>query len=47
MGFPWIAEAVASGKLALHGAWFSIYTGTLSVLQADGTFTQPSPERVE
>jgi carbonic anhydrase len=39
--FPWIAERVASGKLALHGAWFSIGTGELAVLQGDGTFGLP------
>ncbi len=38
MTFPWIAERVAAGKLTLHGAWFAIYTGTLSMLQPDGTF---------
>jgi carbonic anhydrase len=39
MGFPWVAEAVRSGDLAVHGAWFSIRTGSLSLLQAtDGHF---------
>ncbi|MGD9671431.1 MAG: carbonic anhydrase [Hyphomicrobiaceae bacterium] len=29
MSFPFVAEAVASGKLSLHGAWFSIAEGQL------------------
>jgi carbonic anhydrase len=41
MTFPWIAEQVAAGKLALHGAWFSIRTGMLMLLQPDGTFAAP------
>jgi carbonic anhydrase len=41
--FPWIAEWVASGKLALHGAWFNIHSGELNILQPDGTF-QPVPD---
>ena len=38
MSFPWIAAPVASGRLALHGAWFSIRTGELLVLGSDGSF---------
>jgi len=38
MTFPWIAERVARGDLKLHGAWFSIATGALTVLQPDGEF---------
>jgi carbonic anhydrase len=38
MTFPWIAERVAGGKLALHGAWFAIHSGALAVLGADGAF---------
>jgi carbonic anhydrase len=38
MTFPWIAEAVSARKLALHGAWFSISTGELEWLEADGSF---------
>ncbi len=38
MTFPWIAERVASGKLALHGAWFAIHSGLLMTLRADGSF---------
>jgi carbonic anhydrase len=36
--FPWIAERVASGALRLHGAWFAIRSGSLLVLQPDGSF---------
>lgn len=37
--FPWIAEREANGKLALHGAHFSIAEGRLYVLdEAEGTF---------
>ena len=39
--FPWIADSVASGKLSLHGAWFSIRTGELLTLQPDGSFALP------
>jgi len=38
MTFPWIAERVQAGSLALHGTWFDIHTGELMILQADGTF---------
>jgi len=41
MTFPWIASRVASGKLQLHGAWFAIHSGVLTVLQTDGTFAPP------
>jgi carbonic anhydrase len=30
--FPWIAQREAAGTLTLHGAWFAIRTGVLSVL---------------
>ena len=36
--FPWIAERERRGQLALHGAWFAIRTGTLSVLGDEGIF---------
>jgi carbonic anhydrase len=45
VGFPWIAQAVGRGELALHGAWFSIRTGALSLLQADGAFSSLESER--
>jgi carbonic anhydrase len=38
MTFPWIAERVAAGELALHGAWFDIRIGALMLLQPDGVF---------
>ncbi len=38
MTFPWIADRAASGKLELHGAWFNVQTGVLTMLQPDGTF---------
>jgi carbonic anhydrase len=41
MRFPWIAERVAAGTLTLHGAWFAIRTGMLTVLQPDGSFQSP------
>jgi carbonic anhydrase len=34
--FPWIAEAVAAGRLSLHGFQFAIRTGVLMRLTADG-----------
>lgn len=39
--FPWIATRVASGQLKLHGAWFAIHSGKLTLLQDDGTFASP------
>jgi carbonic anhydrase len=41
MTFPWIAERVAAGSLKLHGAWFGIRTGELTILQPDGSFAPP------
>ena len=41
MTFPWIAESVASGKLALHGVWFDVGKGELLLLQPDGSFAPP------
>jgi len=38
LSFPWIADRVAEGQLALHGALFDIRTGVLEVLQEDGSF---------
>ncbi|HMD50669.1 MAG TPA: carbonic anhydrase [Bryobacteraceae bacterium] len=38
MTFPWIAERVGAGKLALDGAWFDIRSGVLMTLQPDGSF---------
>ncbi len=42
MTFPWIAERVAAGTLKLHGAWFAIHSGLLTVMRDDGTFAPPS-----
>jgi carbonic anhydrase len=36
MTFPWVAEAVAAGRLALAGFRFDIETGVLSEIGADG-----------
>lgn len=38
MTFPWIAEGVTGGRLALHGMSFDIATGALWVLESDGMF---------
>jgi carbonic anhydrase len=38
-GFPSVREAVAAGRLQLHGAWFDIETGALHLRDSgDGTF---------
>lgn len=38
--FPWIVERVAAGKLKLHGWYFDIATGDLSIYDAaSGTFS--------
>jgi carbonic anhydrase len=34
--FPWVAEAVAAGRLALHGAHFGVATGRLVLLPESG-----------
>jgi carbonic anhydrase len=36
MTFPWVAEAVASGRLSLQGFMFDIHNGVLSRVTADG-----------
>jgi carbonic anhydrase len=36
MTFPWIAEAVAAGRLTLHGFRFDIHTGVLMKVEAEG-----------
>ncbi|MBW8269955.1 carbonic anhydrase [Caldovatus aquaticus] len=43
MTFPWVREAVEAGRLALHGCWFGIATGTLAVLGPDGEFAPVAP----
>ncbi|NJL08564.1 MAG: carbonic anhydrase [Methylacidiphilales bacterium] len=49
--FPWIRERVEAGRLALHGAYFSIATGLLERLDPEtGTFvplTRRNPFRAE
>jgi carbonic anhydrase len=39
MTFPYVAERVASGQLALHGAYFGVATGVLLVRNPDATFS--------
>ena len=34
--FPWIAEAMAAGRLELHGFRFDIHTGVLAKLEGEG-----------
>jgi len=34
--FPWIREAVAAGRLELHGLRFDVHTGVLARLEEDG-----------
>lgn len=36
--FPWIRDRVEAGTLELHGAWFAIHSGLLTMLQPDGRF---------
>ncbi len=36
MTFPWVAEAVAAGRLTLHGAHFGVATGRLVLVPAQG-----------
>jgi carbonic anhydrase len=36
MTFPWIAEAVAAGRLALQGYLFDVHTGALANVGKDG-----------
>ncbi|HET6469226.1 MAG TPA: carbonic anhydrase [Geminicoccaceae bacterium] len=38
LSFPWLAERVAAGTLALHGCWFEVGAGTLMRLGAGGEF---------
>jgi len=40
--FPYVAELEASGKLAVHGAWFDISTGELWIMDPDGDFIRPA-----
>jgi len=36
MTFPWVQEAVAAGRLSLHGAHFGVATGRLVLVPAEG-----------
>ena len=36
MTFPWIAEAVGAGRLALQGYWFDVHTGVLASVGPSG-----------
>jgi carbonic anhydrase len=36
--FPWVREREEAGKLHLHGGWFAIRSGTLSLLNEQGAF---------
>jgi carbonic anhydrase len=36
MTFPWIAEAVTGGRLALQGYWFDVHTGVLASVGSEG-----------
>jgi carbonic anhydrase len=38
MTFPWVANAVTAGRLALHGCFFNIRSGILERLGNDGAF---------
>ncbi|MFT3809497.1 MAG: carbonic anhydrase [Micropepsaceae bacterium] len=43
MGFPWIAERVAAGRLKLHGLYFDITKGELYRLNDGGDFDLVPP----
>ena len=36
--FPWLRDAVRSGRTALHGAYFDIRSGELEMLDGTGAF---------
>ncbi|MGB3337010.1 MAG: carbonic anhydrase [Devosia sp.] len=41
--FPYVADLEATGKLAVHGAWFDISTGELWIMDSEsGDFVRPS-----
>jgi carbonic anhydrase len=41
MGFPWIAERVAAGKLVLHAWWFNLTEGQLYAFNPDASRFDP------
>ena len=43
LGFPWIAERVADGRLRLHGAHFDVRSGILTLRQPGGGFAVVPP----
>ena len=46
MDFPFVARAVREGRLALHGAWYSIFDATLWLRDPEtGAFHPPAPAR--
>ncbi|HEY2184808.1 MAG TPA: carbonic anhydrase, partial [Xanthobacteraceae bacterium] len=40
--FPYVADAVRSGRLLLHGAYFDVATGRMFVRERDG-YTEIQP----
>jgi carbonic anhydrase len=47
-GFPWVSEAVQTGRLNLHGWWFDMENGALWGLdEASGDFIKLSPNPSE
>lgn len=41
MGFPWLAERVKAGTLALHAWWFNLAEGQLYAFNPSGTVFEP------
>ena len=41
MGFPWLAERVAAGKLVLHAWWFNLTEGQLYAFRPDTATFEP------
>jgi len=41
MGFPWLAERVAAGKLVLHAWWFNLTEGQLYAFHPDSATFEP------
>jgi carbonic anhydrase len=38
MTFPWVKERVQSGETSLHGWYFDLGTGTLHIMDHQGSF---------
>ena len=47
MTFPFVRSRVEAGELEIAGAVFSVWDGTLKVLQPDGSFASPADEVTE